>query len=262
MPPGSVRSDHAARSCGVNKHTSNTRPLTPHSATHSLATQHPMTSLLIANAVRGPPITPARGPPSKQQPCPAHPVLGLQVGAAVQQQLRHVPAATPCRHDQRRPTMLRGHVPSTTTTLSACDRRHLQLAAHRRPRRNAAAPITVAPQTVPHASPRGPWCSSLTRGTKTTCWLYWTSSPRQRVGSMPTASALTAAAFFQFTGAPSSSSLPASAVLPAFAASQSPLANAFPSIAGVAMPSDAPGGGRALAGSCAPSQHCCRARWP
>ena len=184
----------------------------------------------------------------------------MQVGAPVKQQLHHVLAATPCRHDQRRPTTLRGHVPSTTTTLSACDRRHLQLATHRHPRRNAAAPITVAPRTVPHASPRGPWCSSLTGGTKAPCWLYWTSSPRQRAGSMPTAPALTAAEFFQFTGAPASSSLLAPAVSPAFAASQSSLAIAFASTAVVAMPSEVRSGGRAPVGTCQrPARHRCRA---
>ena len=176
-----------------------------------------------------------------------HPVLGLQVGAAVQQQLRRVLVATGRSLSKRRSTILRGRVPSKTTVRTAYDRRRVTLAAQRHAARFAAGSIACTVDT-PHVFQRGSWRSSPSSVRKAVCWLHRSPFRWQRAGNEPTASTLTAASFFQSTGAPSSSSLRASAVFPALAASQSALAIALSSIAGVAMLSDARGAGRALAG--------------
>ena len=66
---------------------------------------------------------------------------------------------------------------------------------------------------------------------------------------MASVAVLTARAFFQSTGAPSSSRLLASLVFPALVASQSALAIALASTRKVAMLSDERGGGQALGGT-------------
>ncbi len=169
------------------------------------------------------PRRPARPVAQQSRGRQSHAGLGLQVGAQVQQQLHRVLVTKLSRHDQRREFVLRGNGPSTTTAVTACHRGRRRLApcspSHWPDRHRG-------PRPAPGARERPASKETASPGRRETLeWLQYT--PRRR--------ALTSASFFQSTGAPTSSSLHASAVLPAFAASHSALPNARSSMEGVVM---------------------------
>ena len=121
-----------------------------------LATQrHPARLAAFPNAivVHGPSLTSTcRPPPKRHPPRPTHAGLGLQVGAPVQQQLNSVRVTTSCCLGQRREAILRGDVRSTTTALTQCQRRHLLLAAQRKPESHDTAPSPSWPALFPARS--------------------------------------------------------------------------------------------------------------